>query len=1100
MKKTFTKTLVAEAVIFAIAVCSLLPTVRADALELPTDPLITSTSVEPNLMILLDTSGSMSNIVPDSPYDETIDYYDCRPARQLSNARQIDIRIKSDGRIYFYRSGSNFDFGQGLLSIIGVGGANGLTEYCFDDDTIYSARLLGDSGGSPSSYLASEYTGNYLNWYFSNSTNTAADNFDDSDRKPGTQTRMEIAKASAAAMVDDLIGMRVGLATYNVSSGAKIRQNIKSIGTSSDITTLKSAINSITNSGSTPLGESLADLGHYFAQRAGGSISGQLTLHPDGIGDKPEKVVNASSFFSHAPSNSPSPTTDVITNWCQDSFIVAMTDGIPTSDTSVSNDMKNYFNGGDIVDDVTRALHEIDLRPDLTEGINNVTTYMVGFADTQVTNNPLIRNAAIQGGGEYLTANNSDELVAAFQSVINSIIDKIAAGSGVSFNTGQLTSGSSAYAASFDSGEWSGNLKAYSLSDSGAVEAEIWDAGEQLDALTDYTTRNIFSYNSSNNEGIVFNTTNILLAPALLADISIGAPTAANKISLINYLKGDMVTNIGTESTNYRERASRLGDIVNSTVVNVGAPELNWPDYDSSKTVTFGGNGTGQNYSDFKKISRTEMLYVGANDGMLHGFNAADGEEVFAYIPSLITSSESEKGLHYLANPDYAHRFYVDSTPTVSDVYFDDTWHSVLVSGLRSGGKGLFALDITDPTAFDATDTNAAALSLWEFGSDDDADFGYSYSEPTIAKMANGEWAVIVGNGYNNSGDGNAKLFIIYLDKNGQSTWSEGNNYIEIDTGVGSTGTPNGLSTPRAVDLDGDSVVDRIYAGDLEGNMWSFDVSNSSDENWTIAHQDSGNPAPLFTAKIGDIGQPITTAPIVANNTNLASGEPNILVFFGTGKYIEEADKNSTDLMSYYGVLDNGTGSQIRTDLTPRELYSTSTTRVISGSLIPWSSSRGWYFDFEDQANSTSSPTKLGERVTSNTLITNNVLLFNTVIPTVASSDICTSNSESWIMAVDLNTGKAPNYTVFDTNNDGVFDEKTDINDTYDIDNDGDVDVDDLTSYAGTKTNTSMIAGDIAILGNTVYSNDVDGNLNEVAINLERTDKQGRLSWEELVK
>ncbi|MEL0659061.1 PilC/PilY family type IV pilus protein [Psychromonas arctica] len=1095
MKKLFTTTLVAEAVVLAISIISPLSTATAAELDLPTDPLITSSSVEPNLMILLDTSGSMSNIVPDSPYDENIDYYNCPSSKQLDNNRQIDIRIRSDGRIYFYRNGSNYDFGQGNNR-----GTNNLTQKCFNDDTIYTARLLGDSGGSPSSYLASEYTGNYLNWYFSNSTNTAVDNFGNEDRKPGTKTRMEIARTSAATMVEDLIGMRVGLATYNGSNGAKIQENITSIETNSDVTTLQNAIGTITNGGGTPLGGALSGLGHYFAQRAGGSVSGQLTLHPDNIGiNKTEKVVNTSSFFSHAPSNSSSPTTDVITNWCQSSYVVAMTDGIPTNDTSVSNDMKNYFDGGDIVDDVTRAMYEIDLRPDLTEGTNNVTTYMVGFADTQVTNNSLIRSAATEGGGEYLTANNSDELVAAFQNVINSIVDKLAAGSGVSFNTSQLTSGSSIYAASFDSGEWSGSLKEFDLSTSGTIQSETWDAATKLDALTDYNTRNIFSYNSSTKQGIVFNTANIASAPNLLADLKTGPLGLIGVSSLINYLKGDMITNVGTASTNYRERSSRLGDIVNSTVVNVSTPELNWPNYNAADPVPFGGNGTGQNYSDFKNISRTEMLYVGANDGMLHGFNAADGEEKFAYIPSLIASDDAEEGLHYLANSDYEHRFYVDSTPTVSDVYFNDAWHTVLVSGLRSGGKGLFALDITDPTTFDASvPANADLLSLWEFGSDDDPDFGYIYGEPTIAKMANGEWVAIVGNGYNNSGDGHAKLFIIYIDKNGESSWIKNNNYKVIDTGAGSTGTPNGLSTPRAVDLDGDSVIDRVYAGDLQGNMWAFDVSNSSDTNWEIAHQNtSGVSKPLFTAEIGGTAQPITTAPIVANNTNPESGDPDILVFFGTGKYIEEADKNSTDLMSYYGVLDNGTGVQTRTNLTPRELYSTSTTRVISGSSIPWSSSRGWYFDFEDQANSTSFPTNLGERVISNTLITNNVLLFNTVIPTIANSDICTSNSESWIMAVDLNTGKAPDYTVFDINNDNVFDETTN---TYDIDNDGDVDGDDLTSHAGTKVNTAMIAGDIAILGNTIYSNDVDGNLNEEAINIERTEKEGRLSWEELVQ
>jgi type IV pilus assembly protein PilY1 len=426
----------------------------------------------------------------------------------------------------------------------------------------------------------------------------------------------------------------------------------------------------------------------------------------------------------------------------------------------------------------------------------------------------------------------------------------------------------------------------------------------------------------------------------------------------------------------------------------------------------------------------------------------------------------------------------------------------VLVGGLRSGGKGLFALDITDPGDFTETTANAEQLALWEFSSDDDDDFGYSYSEPTIVMMANGEWAVIVGNGYNNTGDGNAKLFILFIDEGVDGTWSSG-DYVEIDTGIGadSLGVPNGLSTPRAVDLDGDKVVDRVYAGDLQGNMWAFDVSHNNKNQWDVAHKNGSTDEPLFTAEDSDgNAQPITSAPIVAENSNVGGDDPDIIVFFGTGKYIEETDKVSTNVMSYYGVLDNGEdeGGQTRSQLTPRELYSTSTTRVISGATMNWSSSRGWYFDFVDQADSSSAVVELGERVISNSLITNDVLLFNTVIPTVANSDPCVSNSESWIMAVDLNTGKAPLYTVFDINNDGTFDDTTD---SYDVDGDGDVDSDDESiSFGGTKIDAAMIAGDIAILGDTIYSNDVDGNLVEEAVNIEGTNKQGRLAWEELVQ
>lgn len=1108
MTKKFTKTLVAEAVIFAIAVCSILPTVSAAKLDLPAAPLSTSTSIQPNMMLFIDSSGSMEYIVEDSSeYDKDNYNYIC--TKKLSNAQSVRILITAEGEPYFY-SGNNsnnyYQFGTTK------------NEKCFDNDLFYNAELYaakGNSLKSTTNYTGAKYNGKFLNWYFEGS------NFSKNSRKrDNTETRIEVARAATISLLDSLDNINVGLSQFDGGDGAKIIANITDINTAKS--TLKSKVPYIdAGSGGTPLAEALQEIARYFT--LGYSPSSNLTIHPEQSG---EALVKTSDLFKQNPiySSGLSAPSEVTTQWCQQNFLVALTDGQPSNDQDnfssylqdydgdcSDNSCNNYdkkksggynyeSSGSDYADDVILAMHDIDLRPDLVNGSesvkNNVTTYIVSFAEEALASDPLILDMATAGGGgALLTAANSTELIAAFKSATDSIFAKTASGSGVSFNTSQLTSDSSIYAASFDSGDWSGSLKAYDLSTTGTIQTETWDAAAKLDALTDYKTRNVFSYNSLTKKGIVFNDTNI--DSDFIADLNKGPLEEAGLSSLINYLKGDMLTNIGTETTNYRERVSRLGDIVNSTVVNVGAPELKWPDYNSDNTVTFGG--TGKNYSDFKKISRTEMLYVGANDGMLHGFIAADGEEKFAYIPRLLSSTLDKEGLHYLAAPDYEHRFYVDSTPTVSDVYFNNNWHTVLVGGLRSGGKGLFALDITDPTKFDATDANAQTLSLWEFGSNDDPDFGYSYSEPTIAKMANGEWAVIVGNGYNNNGDGHAKLFIIYLDKNGQSTWSNGNNYIVIDTGVGSTSTPNGLSTPRAVDLNGDSVIDRIYAGDLLGNMWAIDVSNSSDGEWKIAHQDTGSAVPLFTAKIGSTAQPITTAPIVANNTNpeSASGTPNILVFFGTGKYIEKADKTSTDLMSYYGVLDNGTGSQTRTKLTPRELYSTSTTRVISGLSISWLSSRGWYFDFEDQVSSSATPTNIGERVISNSLITNNVLLFNTIIPKTAQGDLCTSDSESWIMAVDLNTGKAPNYTVFDVDGNGVFDDKAS---TYDINNDGKVDTEDLTSHAGVKVNGSMIAGDIGILGNKVYSNDVDGNLNTEAINIEKTNKQGRLSWEELFR
>lgn len=1129
MNRLFTKTLIAEAVIIAISVCSAIPTV-ASVLEIPTAPLITSKSVKPNMMLFLDSSGSMEYIVEDSlEYDANSYSFNCSDSKTLSNASSVRIKITNAGNAYFNYDGDDYDFGNASGN-----GVTGHTRKCFDNDLLYYAELYAANGGSTrtkttTGYPGAVYKGNFLNWYFSPTGGSS--NFTTGARKRNdTNTRIEVARSATNSLIDSLDKINIGISMFDAGNGAKILANMLDVDISANKNTLKTKVNSVdAGSGGTPLAEALQELGRYFT--IGYSATENLAIHPDTSNEIDVKV---SDFFTQLPDASEvGLPSEVTQNWCQQNFIVAMTDGQSTNDqNNFSTYLQDYDgdcvgascndhdkkttggytyqgSGSDYADDVLLAMHDIDLRPDLSNGStdvkNNVTTYMVGFAEQALVNDPLMADmAAAGGGGDLLTAANSSELALAFQRATESIFAKVAAGSGVAFNTTQFSTDSSVYAASFNSAKWSGSLKAFELSDLGVISSNAsWDAGAKLDAMT-YSDRNIFSYNADTQKGITLEKDN--LSSAQLGDFQSGPKGSIGVGSLINYIKGDR-SNEGSSATDYRVRDSALGDIVNSTLVYVGAPQLNWPSYATNSK--FGT--TAKNYSQFKSsnATRSPMLYAGANDGMLHGFNAnkADasvGEETVAYIPGLISSAADEEGLHYLAQDDYAHRFYVDLTPTVSDVYIDSDWRTILVGGLRGGGKGLFALDITDPTKFNSSPANAESLSLWEFSNSDDADFGYSYSKPTIAMMENGKWAIIVGNGYNNSGDGKAKLFIIYAEKNTSNNGAWSLEYVKIDTGVGSAATPNGLSTPRAVDLDGDSVVDRIYAGDLQGNMWAFDVDSSNDSQWDVAYSQGQDPKPLFTAtdSAGN-AQPITTAPILAKNINtvyVTANAPDILVFFGTGKYLENADKTSTATMSYYGVLDDNSGEKGRADLKERKLITAGNKRVVSGSNIDWSSIDGWYFDLVDRATEASATVQqLGERVISNSLIRNDTLLFSTAIPSVANSDVCVSNSESWLMAIDLNTGKAPEYTVFDVNNDALLDE-ADTTADYDSNADDMIDSDDKVSFGAVKLGASMVAGDISIIGDNVYSNDVDGNLSKLEVSIEGTEKQGRLSWEELIK
>jgi type IV pilus assembly protein PilY1 len=285
----------------------------------------------------------------------------------------------------------------------------------------------------------------------------------------------------------------------------------------------------------------------------------------------------------------------------------------------------------------------------------------------------------------------------------------------------------------------------------------------------------------------------------------------------LDYLRGDH-TNEGVTATKYRVRPTTvLGDIVNSTPIYVGPPAADTVSYGdfSPPTAAYSSDAT---YATFRSgasvASRTPIIYAGANDGMLHGFDgstgATQGVEKIAYVPST-----SFRNFTKLTDKTYSHRFYVDGSPTVGDVKFsDNTWHTILVGGLNAGGQGVYAIDITNPANF--SEANANSLVLWEWNDFNDTWLGNTYSQPSIAKMANDKFAVIFGNGYNNSiaspGDtqlspsGCATLYILFVDGGTTGVWTFGTGFLTIDitaaSGFCSVANPNGLATPRVVDVD----------------------------------------------------------------------------------------------------------------------------------------------------------------------------------------------------------------------------------------------------------------------------------------------------------
>jgi len=651
-------------------------------------------------------------------------------------------------------------------------------------------------------------------------------------------------------------------------------------------------------------------------------------------------------------------------------------------------------------------------------------------------------HAAINGRGRYFSAGDPDQLVTAFGQIIGQInaINGSAAGLGASGST--TSGGTSIFQVAYDTGTWAGRLLSRAVDVNGVPVSVNWEAGTAGLNTQNYNTgRKILTYNPSNaagSRGVAFRWANLsAVQKAALNTDPLNNPDT-NGSARLDYLRGAS-TNEGTglgfrartcynpatvaattpSATTCPANVGKLGDIIDSSPVYVGKPDFGYPDtLESAPYSTYATS----------KASRQPIVYVGANDGMLHGFAASDGKEEIAYVPNLVYSNISQNNLSLLASPFYSHRFYVNATPTVGDVFISGAWRTLLVGGLSKGGRGYYALDVTDPSTF--VEANANQIVKWEFT---DADLGFSYSQAAIVKMASGQWAAVFGNGYNNTGTGRAMLYVVDIDT--------GNLIQKIDTGIsgggGTVANPNGMATPAVVDLNNDHIADYIYAGDLRGKMWRIDVRSSTPANWSVA----ANVHSLFTAVDAlNAPQPITTKPSVGFHPE---GFGGLMVYFGTGKFLENFDNNATGVQqeqSFYGIYDRGvTGRStepsrkettpiVLTDLLRQTITlggtvinsftsppTTFNTRNISDDPINWRLDRtstnthlGWYVNLPES----------GEKQVTDSLVREGRIIFTTLSP---GADACDPGGTGWLMELNATNGGRLDETL-DLNGDGVFD------------------------------------------------------------------------------
>lgn len=816
---------------------------------------------------------------------------------------------------------------------------------------------------------------------------------------------------------------------------------------------------------------------------------------------------------------------------CQQNFTILVTDGFWNRESTsgdrtrvesigdANNDGRRWYysNGGyggkTTLADVAYYYANKDLKESLGSGSyeNQVmTTYTVAFgveADDDRWNTRLnsdipgyvqestsstiddLKQAAEDGGGLYFNAADPAALVDALAAISRDIVARGESVSGVATNlsTAEVEAGGVVLQVSYSPASWSGEVTAVSAVAQGDSDAEVVDSG------TFEANQEAPVWNASDRLTANLNKSGAASRKVYTADngstvvFSEGNLTSAQQKDLERHAPDDLSKREGREAVVAWLKGSRalegkglrtrqgsvLGDIIGSSPVVV---------------TRDGGNGQGS-------------VFVGANDGMLHAFDLESGDEQFAYIPELLFSKEDGEGLGYLASTGYQHRYYVDAVPRVTTLAEGSTW---LASGLGGGGRGVFVLNVSD--AVKGNEVSAAGLAGWEFGVANnrnglkDKDVGYVYGGVHVGQLNNGQQALLIPNGLKPENDkASATLFLREL--------TSGTAIAKL---VGGSDAGE-LTSLQVADLDGNGTIDFAYGGDMQGRMWKFDLSERDPAEWKssllfTATCDSDSSEGCASGSV----QPITVKPTLSrlSGTTNTMEEPNLLVSFGTGEQLyTPIDDDVASQQSLYTVLDDGQHLDLgREQLEQREFTGVEHAegeivgRTLDGQLFDYGqqplasdkeSRYGWYLDLVDA----------GEEVVQPASLLGNLLVVSTRTDG-GGSNFCEANSSGWLIAVDVQTG-LPSYDsgnssyvpIFDLNGDSSFD-------------DGDLigTVNEAGPEVGNILVSIKLSGEpsgLASIGNHVFvatgaSGSDPGTVTPFELNVQTSATSGRVSWYQL--